>query len=126
MDGAADKPAARRWGLLLLAIGLTMGLATLGISFAVASYQGLDYKCIVEGPFSPVAAIGEASGVVTGQFGLWPLGRECEWLRADGEGTVVANSGDWTGTFAIGVSVGIVVAGMLLIARRPVAPRLRR
>lgn len=85
------------------------------VAHFLATYQGLDYKCTVDGPHSPFALITEAP-VAVGRFGHWPLGRECEWPLADGTGTIVAHSESWTGTFALVSSLVIAFGGLVLTA----------
>jgi hypothetical protein len=119
------KAAARHWGFALLALGLFLGLAIYCLWFVASTYQGLDYKCLVEGPYSPLAVVSEASGIVTGRFGHWPLGRECEWLRADGAGTIVAQSNNWTGSVELLASTGIALSGTYLAVCGSVRPQHR-
>jgi hypothetical protein len=120
----ADARALRRlrWGASLLVLGGFLALIIYGCAYMFAGYQGLDYNCIVAGPFSPLAVKYEAA-TATGHFGHWPLGRECEWGRADGAGTVIARSDNWTGTLVLGSALLIALWGVLLMiagtVRRP-------
>jgi hypothetical protein len=57
--------------------------------------------CFQEGPSSPLAIVSESGGTVRQGLSWWPLGRECEWLTADGSGTVTTHSGDEVSTAAL-------------------------
>ncbi|MGO4103969.1 hypothetical protein AB4Y63_08450 [Leifsonia sp. YAF41] len=113
----------RRLGLVLCIAGLLTALGITFFSFVAAVYQGADYKCLVDGPHSPLAEISERPGIVTGNFTAWPMGRECTWLRADGVGTVTVDSGNWvaTGLAASGMLVALTGAGFIVSARRATA-----
>ena len=102
-------------GMLLLVTGFLVGAAQIGMSI----YQGVTYKCLVDGPFSSQAEVSERSGVVEGSVASWPLGRACEWARADGAGTVTVYSGSWALTF---IASGLMLGG-LVFAVTPVTPR---
>lgn len=110
----------RRLGLLICATGAFVALGITFLSYVPAMYKGADYKCLVEGPSSPLAEISERPGLVTGSFSLWPLGRECTWRRADGTGTVSVNSGNWaaTGFAASAALLSLAGAGLAASARR--------
>jgi hypothetical protein len=114
--------ARRRLGHVVLFAGAALCLGLVGSSALVSAHGGLEYKCLVEGPRPtepPLAVVSEASGIVEGSFTLWPVGRQCEWDRADGLGTVTANSGAW-GTTAFaggGALLAIAGAGMVLLSR---------
>jgi hypothetical protein len=73
-------------GLIAVVLGLFLAVGEL----AIGNYKGATFKCSVEGPSSELAEISERSDVVTGYPTMWPLGRGCEWDRADGPGTIVA------------------------------------
>ncbi|PPF55982.1 hypothetical protein C5C13_11595 [Clavibacter michiganensis] len=105
-------------GMLLLVTGLLVGAAQIGMS----TYQGVTYKCLVDGPFSSQAEVSEGSDVVEGSVAWWPLGRACEWARADGAGTVTVYSGSWALTF---IALGLIL-GALVLAVTSVRPRRRR
>jgi hypothetical protein len=119
----ATSPAdRRRLGVVLCATGIFVALGITVLSYIPAVYKGADYKCLVEGPRSPLAEISERPGIVTGGFSLWPLGRECTWRRADGAGTVGADSGNWVATgFAASALVLALVGGGLAAS----SPRVR-
>lgn len=103
-------------GSCLLATGLLLGAGQIGTSV----YQGATYKCIVDGPASPDAEVSERSDVVKGSAALWPLGRACEWARADGEGTVTTYSGNWPFTLAaLVLTLGGITFAVLPATRRP-------
>jgi hypothetical protein len=102
-------------GLVLLTVGPIIFLATLGGAYVLATYQTAEYKCIVEGPHSPLAEISEDSTILRdARFSVWPLGRECEWRRADGAGWVTADSGNWPGTAVLLASGAATATGILL------------
>jgi len=103
-------------GSMLLAEGLLLGAVQIGASV----YQGATYKCIVDGPASPDAEVSERSDVVEGSAALWPLGRACEWARADGAGRVTTYSGNWPFTLtALGLALGGITVAILPATRRP-------
>jgi hypothetical protein len=104
-----------RWGLGLFTLGAFMVLMVITFAHLIATYHGLEYGCLVDGPRSTLAIISEAPGIVEGRFSYWPLGRECEWVRADGNGTVVARPESWTGTLALVASASIALSGIVLI-----------
>lgn len=88
---------------------MLLGFLVVAAQLMPASYKGATYKCRVEGPSSPVAAVSERSDVVTGSPALWPIGRACEWDRSDGAGTITTYSGSWAGTI---IALGLLVGGM--------------
>lgn len=102
-------------GSFLLVIGLLFGAGQVGVS----QYQGATYKCQVEGPFSPDAEVSERPDLVEGSASLWPVGRACEWARADGTGTVTTHYGTWELTL---IAWGLTVGGLALA----VTPTKRR
>src|SRR5690554_842110 len=116
------RVARRRLGYGMLFAGAAVSVGLVASSALVASHGGHDYKCMVEGPVPtepPLAVVSEASGIVEGSFTLWPIGRQCEWDRADGNGTVTANSGAW-GTTAFaggGALLALAGAGTVLLSR---------
>ncbi|GAA3878059.1 hypothetical protein GCM10022381_20610 [Leifsonia kafniensis] len=120
----ASPADRRRLGVVLCATGVFVALGITFLSYVPAMYKGADYKCMVEGPRSPLAEISERPGIVTGSFSLWPLGRECTWLRADGAGTVAVDSGNWVATgFAASALVLALVGGGLVASSRRVRPQ---
>ena len=103
-------------GSFLLATGLLLGAGQIGADV----YQGATYKCIVDGPASPNPEVSERSDVVEGSAALWPLGRACEWARADGAGTVTTYSGNWPSMLAaLGLAIGGITVAILTVTRRP-------
>lgn len=119
--GRPDRARSKRIVLasLPLATGLLLGAGQIGASV----YQGATYRCIVDGPASPGAEVSERSYVVEGSAALAPLGRACEWTRADGAGTVTTYSGNWLSTLAaLGLTLGGITFAILPATRRP--PRL--
>ena len=72
------------------AVLLLYGLST--ILFVVGAANKA--TCGEEGPWSPIALVSERSDAVHEQLSWWPLGRQCDWKRADGHGTVTTNSGN--------------------------------
>jgi hypothetical protein len=109
--------STRRIGTSLLVVGVIAALGVVGFAWLVATYGGLDYKCIVEGPHwesAPFALASEAARV-RGHFSSWPLGRACDWERADGRGFVTAGPG-WTSTIMFLVCVAIAVVAAVLLA----------
>jgi hypothetical protein len=115
MSAIATSRSHVRWGLTLIVLGLGLALIVYTCAFMLATYQGLDYKCTVDGPRSPLAEVTEAP-VVTGEFIHWPLGRQCTAPRADGTGVVVTRSADWTGTILLVTSLSIALGGVVLTA----------
>jgi hypothetical protein len=110
----------RRRALVVGLIAVVLGLFLAVGELAIGNYKGATFKCSVEGPSSELAEISERSDVVTGYPTMWPLGRGCEWDRADGPGTIATYSGSWPGTIvALGLlGGGIALAGSALL--RPV------
>lgn len=110
----------RRLGASLLVAGALAALMTVLTAYVAAAYGGMDYKCLVEGPRSPLAEVSERSDIVSGRFSLWPLGRACEWARADGNGWVTATPDNWAGTVGVLVAsaVALLGAGLLWSAAR--------
>ncbi len=128
-NGDAEDPRGHsRWarialGSSLVVVGLLFGMGQVGVGM----YQGATYKCIVEGPFSPDAEVSERSDVVGGSAALWPLGRACEWARADGAGTVTTHSGRWPLTLAaLGLTIGGLTLAALPATRGQTLPRSSR
>lgn len=112
MDGTNEGDPRRRstfivLGLVIAFLGLLLGLGQL----ALGNYQGSTYKCLVEGPFASLAEVSERADVVIGRPSVLPLGRSCEWKRADGNGTITTYSGSWPHTVATSV---LVVGGIAL------------
>jgi hypothetical protein len=102
-------------GLGVLVLGLLLAAGQL----VPANFKGSTFKCLVEGPTSAMAEVSERAGVVAGHPAIWPLGRACEWDRADGVGTITTYSGSWPGTFVV---LGLLLGGTILTVR----PSLRR
>ena len=136
-SGRRDRPepertdARRRLGYILFLTGVVVCLGLVASSALVSSRGGLEYNCLVSGPVPtepPLAVVSEAPGIVEGSFTLWPIGRQCEWDRADGDGTVTVTSGAWgTTAFAAGGALlALVGTGVILAsARRTSAHRER-
>lgn len=107
----------RRRHRLLISSGLFIafiGLFLAAGQFVPANYKGSTFKCWVEGPSSSEAEISERAGVVTGYPTILPLGRACQWDRADGDGTITTYSGSWAGT---SVAVLLLIGGITVIVR---------
>ncbi|MCU1408175.1 MAG: hypothetical protein JWM23_255 [Microbacteriaceae bacterium] len=121
----ASAEARSSAGGVFLTAGTVVALGVVLLSYVPAMYHGADYKCLVEGPFSAQAEISERPGIATGRFSFWPLGRECEWARADGRGTVVVNSGNWSATGIAAAASCLAVVGAGLLAGGRDGPRGR-
>jgi hypothetical protein len=93
------------FGSMLLFIGLLSGF------FAIAAAQ--TNSCYQEGPSSPLALISESGGTVKQALSWWPLGRQCDWVRADGNGTVTTYSGNSTTSLATYGSLVLGGAGLV-------------
>ncbi|WP_130176179.1 hypothetical protein [Cryobacterium sp. SO1] len=106
-----------RFGTVLIVAGLGVAVLTTAGAFLVAMHGGLDYACAVEGPFSSLAQVSERSGVVTGSFSWWPLGRSCSWAAASSGGTVLATSG-WGNTVFVAAMLAVAVMGVVLRTTR--------
>jgi hypothetical protein len=100
--------------------GVVWTLLVAGSAF-VATYQGAEYRCIVEGPHHPLTASPEVSPVSAG-FSVWPMGRQCEWPTVDGT-TVLAQSDDWGLTTGM-LGLGAVSVLSLAVALMPLPSRL--
>jgi hypothetical protein len=109
--------STRPIGISLIVVGVLAALGVVAFAWLVATYGGLDYKCVVEGPRRESAPFAFASEAVRvhGYFSVWPLGRACSWERADGRGFVTAGPG-WTRTIMFLVYVAIAVVGAALLA----------
>lgn len=111
-DGnAAGSP---RLGLALLVSGTLLTALIIVAAYVTATYGTLDYKCAVEGPDSPLAEVSERSGIVHGWFSLWPLGRACDWVRADGRGWVTALPG-WADTTCVLATAALALLGVRIL-----------
>lgn len=115
MSAIATSRSQVRWGLTLVVLGVGMALIVYSLAFMLATYQGLDYRCTVAGPTSPLAEVTEES-VVRGEFAHWPLRRQCTQPRADGTGVIVTRSDGWTGTILLITSLSIALGGVILTA----------
>lgn len=93
-------------GVLVLAFGLYSGLVIIG--------SATTNTCQQEGPSSALALVSENSDVVQQGLSWWPLGRACEWARADGNGTVTTYSGSPAGTASV---YGAILVGAGLLTR---------
>jgi hypothetical protein len=113
----------RRLGYVLLISGAAVCLGLIASSALASSRGGMEYNCMVAGPVPtepPLAVVSEAPGIVEGSFSVWPLGRQCEWNRADGRGTVVADSGAWGSTaLAAGAGLLSLIGAGLVLASSP-------
>jgi hypothetical protein len=107
----------RSIGISLIVVGVIAALCVVALAWLAATYGGLDYKCLVEGPrrvSAPFAVTSEAVRV-HGSFSWWPLGRACNWQRADGQGFVLAGPG-WITTITFLVCAAVASVGGVLIA----------
>ena len=114
MSVSAGRSRRRRWGAIAFVGGITVAFFIYVIVYFGATYQGLDSRCFISGPRSPLAQVSEVPSV-EGNFSHWPLGRECEWRRADGGGTVIARSEGWPETIAVLLSASVALAGLGLM-----------
>lgn len=105
--------------MFLVVVGVIGMIWTLGAGGAAAQYGGIEYRCMVEGPFptSPPLALITEGEPERAYLSLWPYGRACDWKRADGQGLVTASS-DWSATGAFIVSAAMAITGGLIIGRR--------
>ncbi|WP_243062262.1 hypothetical protein [Humibacter sp. RRB41] len=123
MSQAGDRHRRGRHGFIVFGlIAVVLGVFLAVGQLAAGNYKGSTFKCLVEGPSSELAEVSERAGVVTGYPTMWPLGRACEWDRADGAGTITTYSGSWLGTI---VALGLLVGGITLAGFAPLGP-LRR
>ena len=107
----------RSIGISLIVVGVLAGVCVFALAWLSATYGGLDYKCLVEGPrrvSAPFAVTSEAVRV-HGTFSWWPLGRACNWQRADGQGFVIAGPG-WSTTVTSLVCAAVASVGGVLVA----------
>ncbi|WP_085367778.1 hypothetical protein [Leifsonia sp. NCR5] len=93
-------------GALMVAYGLYAGFSMIA--------SATTNTCRQEGPSSPLAVISEGGDVVNQSLSGWPLGRACEWRRADGSGTVTTHSGSADSTAGV---YGAILIGAGLLAR---------
>lgn len=108
----------RGMGVAILLAALTSG----GAQLAGGTWQGPTYRCLVDGPSSPLAEVSERSGIVTGSAAAWPLGRACEWAGADGADSGTTHSGSRSST-ALTYAAGAAGLGVLTAARLPAGRR---
>ena len=100
----------------LIGAGLVLAVLILAGAHLLANYQGASYKCSVVGPRSAAAALDSEP---IGRFSYWTLGRECEWPRADGDGTVVATNGAEGSLLLLAVMPAVASGGLAMaMARR--------
>lgn len=107
---------------MLLLVGAASALMVVG--------SATTNTCMQEGPHSPLAVISESGDTVTQSLSWWPLGRACEWKRADGHGTVItfsstdASTAATYGAMAAGAAllIGAVRTGRARTRRTPSAP----
>ena len=92
-------------GALIIAYGLSSGFMMIA--------SATTNTCQQEGPSSPLAVVSEGD-IVTRSLSWWPLGRACEWQRADGNGTVTTYSGSAGGTAGV---YGAILIGAGLLTR---------
>lgn len=113
--------------MFLIVVGVAGMIWILAVGGAAAQYGGLEYRCMVEGPFpssSPLALATEV-GPERAYLSLWPFGRACDWARADGQGVVTAFSG-WSQTVAFIVCAAIAIVGGIFVGRREGARSVTR
>lgn len=109
----------RTTAIAVMLLGVISSIGVVGFTWLAATYGGLDYKCIVEGPrraYAPFALVSEAVEV-HGSFSWWPMGRACLWERADGHGFVTAGP-DWSATIVFVSCVVIATAGAIVLQLR--------
>lgn len=107
---------------VLAAVGALFTTAWVSLVWGAAHYTGVQYRCLVGGPFrdSPPYALVSEAVQVRGSFSWIPLGRTCSWERADGLGFVTALP-DWSATIPAILGIGATVAGiaiLIVLARR--------
>jgi hypothetical protein len=107
----------RSIGISLIVVGVIAALCVVALAWLSATYGRTDYKCLVEGPrrVSVLFAVTSEAVRVHGSFSWRPLGRACNWQRADGQGFVMAGPG-WTITITFLVCAAVASVGGVLIA----------
>ncbi|MET0933468.1 MAG: hypothetical protein ABWX56_07130 [Mycetocola sp.] len=109
----------QRLRMFLVVAGVIGMIWALGVGGAAAQYGGVEYRCMVEGPFPtspPMASLTEGEPE-RAYLSVWPYGRACEWKRADGQGPVTAFS-DWSATGGFLACAAMAIAGGFFIGRR--------
>ncbi|WP_348786435.1 hypothetical protein [Leifsonia sp. NPDC080035] len=104
---------------------IAFGAALLAIAGLFAVLQaGYAWKnpCSRYGPVPAEARPTDAGGSVHETRTWWPIGSVCEWMRADGTGTVRSQVGDDALTLT---TYGLAVAGVVSIAVSGTAARRR-
>lgn len=113
---ANSGSGSRTTAVAVMLLGVMTSIGVVGFTWLAASYGGLDYRCIADGPrreYAPFAVVSEAVQV-HGFFSWWPMGRACEWERADGHGFVTAGPG-WSATIVFVSCVVIATAGAIVL-----------
>jgi hypothetical protein len=104
------------FGVVIFGVaGMLCLIFVVGAGF-LAQYQGVEYRCVVDGP-QDLRAYPPEAGPVGAGFSIWPVGRECTWPTSGG-GTAVAHTDDWGPTIAM-VSLGTAALCGGLIALTP-------
>jgi len=100
----------------LIVAGSLFTLAWVSLMWVAAHYSGVQYRCLVAGPFqeSPPYALSSEAVEVRGSFSWTRLGRVCEWERADGLGFVTALP-DWSWALPALLAILISVIGLALL-----------
>ena len=105
----------------IAAVGAVFAAACVSLTGLAAFHEGVQHGCLVEGPFrdSPPYPLLSEAVEVRGYFSWLPLGRACEWERADGAGFITALP-DWSATVPVLVGVLISMSGIivLVVSRR--------
>ncbi|MFF1574263.1 hypothetical protein ACFVWR_16085 [Leifsonia sp. NPDC058292] len=109
-DHSTLKSMSTMAGTLVLIGGLIPALLTI----AAATRN----TCFQEGPWSPLARISGSGTTATQSLSFLPLGRQCDWRRADGKGTVSTYSGNWAETSLTYSALAVGFAGIIWGAKR--------
>ncbi|PWC08114.1 hypothetical protein [Mycetocola zhujimingii] len=96
--------------VLLIVVGVAGMIGILAVGGSAAQYGGLEYRCMIEGPFpsSPPLALVTEVAPERAYLSLWPFGRACDWERADGQGVVTAFSD-------LGATVGFLICAAMAV-----------
>ena len=105
--------------VVAVAAGLGIVAVVVGGTYVLSAHGGLEYRCIVDGPYPAFTRVSDDLSGLAGRFALWPLGRECVWPSAAGDGAVIAHGDAWGPTVMAGAGLVLVLFGVVdaIVAR---------
>lgn len=112
-------PQRRRIPVRLAALVALVGfglLAVVCIQLYRASYNTLEYNCIVGNSSRPPSASVAENALISADWSVVPLGRACLWETKSGE--TVLQQPDWGLTALAGVGLGFVATAPLILLKK--------